>query len=541
MFGISWGGFNSIQIAARRPSGLKAIIAIEATEDLFHDDVHFIDGLFHFDQYELGMDLQPAITPAPNFPLDEDILGPRFDNPPWSLLYKKHQRNGPFWTRASLAHRYGDLQVPALLIAGWLDGYRDSVPRMLERCSAPIKAIVGPWNHSFPHDAVPGPCIEWRAEAVRWWDHWLKGLETGVMDEPRLAVYVRHYHPPGLDLQEIPGEWRTEEGWPMPRMRPTVLHLQSGGGLGEVQAEAVDHLKYVPSAGTVVGFWWGDLTPDQRPADAFSLVYETASLESDVEILGFPRVLLNASSTAPLAHWFARLSDAAPDGVVTQVTGAGLNGAHLGSAENPKPLDPGRIYRLELDLHFTSWVFPKGHRIRLALSNAAWPMVWPTPYPMTTALHLGGHDASRIVLPVIPHEERPKPNFRAPDASEFLPGIQSHHAAWPGRWVTRRNEAERSTEVEWNGNSSAEFPWGRQVHSEHLQFDVQDDRPEEASMKGEAETQVHLPGRVLAWRVSVEIRSDATSFRYRCTRELFRDGLPLRRRTWEEMIDRDHQ
>ena len=106
MWGWSWGGFNAIQIAARRPPGLKAILPGEATEDLFQDDIHYIDGLFHLDEYELSMEVQPAITRFPDFPLDEKSLAERFDAPPWSLLYKKQQRDGPFWQVSLYPARY---------------------------------------------------------------------------------------------------------------------------------------------------------------------------------------------------------------------------------------------------------------------------------------------------------------------------------------------------------------------------------------------------------------------------------------------------
>ena len=148
-------------------------------------------------------------------------------------------------------------------------------------------------------------------------------------------------------------------------------------------------LKYVPSIGVEAGFWSGEFLSDQRPVDAFSLVYDSAPLEEDVAIMGRPHTLLNASADAPLANWFARLSDVAPDGQVTQITGAGLSGAQRDSMSDPKPLEPGKFYSLDIEMHLTTWVFPKGHRVRLSVSNALWPMVLSTPYKMITSLRLG--------------------------------------------------------------------------------------------------------------------------------------------------------
>jgi putative CocE/NonD family hydrolase len=542
MWGFSWGGFNSIQIAARRPPGLKAILPAEATEDLFQDDIHYIDGLFHLDEYELSMEVQPAIPRFPDYPLDEKSLAERFDNPPWSLLYKKQQRDGPFWQVSLFPERYDAIQVPVLMVGGWYDGYRDSIPRMLEKLKAPAWAIVGPWNHSGPDSGAPGPAIDWLKEAVRFFDQFLKGKDTGFLKQPRLAVYVRHAYPPGANRKTIPGEWRYEEGWPLRRSRATTLHLTSEHTLAaEAPAAGTHALAYVPSAGEAAGFWWGELTPDQRPSDAWSLVYDSGPLAEDTEILGFPKALLRASADAPAANWFARLSDVAPDGQVTLVTGAGLSGAQRMSASQPAPLVRGKVYPLEVEMHFTSWVFPKGHRVRLAVSNALWPMIWPTPYAMTTQLALGGTEGSRLELPVIPSEARPRPAFGAPGAWRDKSGVKTSGGSWPGQWTICRDEIHDTTHGDWRGNSKAEYPWGTVAAVEALTYDVADAHPEAAAVAGDATTTITLPDRTLAWRALLSVRSDATNFYYRLKRELRKDGNLIREKTWEETIPRDNQ
>ena len=313
------------------------------------------------------------------------------------------------------------------MIGGWYDGYRDSVPRMLEHMDAPVKAMVGPWAHSLPHSGYPKPQMEWRHEAVRWYDQWLKGEDTGIMDEPAFAVYVRNWYPPDVSLEEIPGEWRFEESFPLERTEYRDMFLGADNSLGEGAPRAGTHsLEYDPTVGMEGGgpvMWWGDLTPDQQPMDDASLVYDSAPLDEEVEILGFPRAFLNASADAPLASWVVRLSDIAPDGSVTQVAGAGFNGAHRDSSQTPEALEPGREYAFEIELHFTSWVFQPGHRIRVAVTNSQWPMFWPTPYAMTTSLRLGGESATHMVLPVIPYKDRPAPEFLPPAArGPRLPG-----------------------------------------------------------------------------------------------------------------------
>ena len=540
MFGISWGGFNSMQLAMRHPPELKAILAVDATEELFHDDIHYIDGMMHFDEYELTMDLEPAITGAPDYTLDEKVLGARFDSQPWSLLYLKHQHDGSFWR--SPVRPLSEIQIPCFLIGGLLDGYRDSIPRMLEQAKAPVKAIVGPWNHTFPHDAVPGPEIEWRDQAVRWFDYWLKGHDTGVLKDPKLVIYMRHWHLPDPNLQNIPGEWRREDGWPPPDMHPSTLYLQPNHTLNPATpGSSIHELKYLSSVGAEGGFWWGELLTDQRSVDAFSLVYDSEPLQQDTAILGRPRALLRAAANARLADWFARLSDVAPDGTVTFVAGAGLNGAQRDSMTEPRDLEPGKSYLFDIEMHLTTWVFPKGHRIRLAVSNALWPMVWPTPYSMTTSLNLGGNDGSRLVLPVVAMPGAVPPPFSPPRPSEKRADIRGTGDTWPGDWTLARDEAHQKSNVGLNLKFQAEFPWVRLTGYEKLSYETDDLHPELSSVRGEKELSYALKERTLTWRGHLVLSSDVKNFYYKYTRELLKDGQMVRSKTWEETVPRDHQ
>jgi predicted acyl esterase len=540
MMGISWSGFNSLQLAMRNPPELKAILAIAATAELFHDDVHYVDGMAHIDEFELNMDMAPGMTGAPDYTLDEKILGPRFDTPPWSLLYLKHQYDGPFWR--SPVRPLSEITIPSFLIGGLQDGYRDSIPAMLEQTKTPIKAIIGPWNHSFPNDADFGPRIEWRDQAVRWWDYWLKGRDTRVLQDPRLVIYMQHWHPPNPNLADVPGEWRREDGWPPPEARASTLFLQPNHTLADsAPAEDVHQLKYVPSIGVESGFWWGELLNDPRPVDAFSLVYDSAPLKEDMAILGHAHALLLASATAPLADWFVRLSDVAPDGTVTQITGAGLNGAQRESMSNPTDLEPGRVYQLNIELHLTTWVFPKAHRIRVAISNALWPMVLPTPYAMTTTLELGGNNGSRVILPVVPVKGTAAPAFAPPEPSEERKDIKAIGYTWPGEWTVERDEARQKATVHWKSKSETQYPWGKEVDYEGLTYDADDAHPDISSVRGEAESIFSLKGRELRWRGHLSVTTDQKNFYYKYTRELLQDGRMVKQKTWEETIPRDHQ
>jgi uncharacterized protein len=542
MLGISWGGFNAIQMALRKPPALKAILAADATEELFKEDVHYMDGVFHVDEFELTMDLDQGRTGAPDFNLDESVIGPRMDSTPWSLTYMKHQRDGAFW-RAPL-RPLDELRVPAFLIGGLADGYRDSIPRMLERVRAPLKVWIGPWNHSFPNDSDYGPMYEWRDQAVRWFDYWLKGRDTGVMADPRVVIYQQHWHAPGSQPQTVPGEWRAEN-WPPLGLAPTTLYLQPGRRLSS-QASGVgrDQLRYVPSAGVEAGFWWGELLTDQRPVDAYSLTYDSEALEAPLAILGLPRIELKVAADAPLADWFVRLSDVAPDGQVTLVTGAGINGAQRNSMTEPEDLIPGKDYSIALNLHLASWVFPQGHRIRIAVSNALWPMNWPTPYPMTTSLVLGGDAGSRVILPQVPPHGPPAPVFAPPEPVDEPAEVQvigGSVGAWPGEWTVLRDEIHAHSTAVWQGKVAVSYPWGRFDHSERLTYDIDDAHPDIAKVQGDSEYIQAVKGHTLIWRGRLDVSSDAHTFFYKYTRTLLRDGTLIRTKSWEEPIPRDHQ
>ena len=540
MFGISWGGFNSLQMAMRHPPELKTILAVDATAELFHDDVHFMDGIAHVDEFELNMDMAEGWTGAPDYTLDEKTLGPRFDTPPWSLLYLKHQHDGPFWR--DRVRPLSEITIPSFLIGGMQDGYRDNVPDMLMQAKGPVKAIVGPWNHTFPHDADFGPRIEWRDHAVRWFDHWLKGRDTGVENDPRLVIYMQHWHPPDPNLEEVPGEWRREDKWPPPDAKLSTLFFQRDHTLAYSPDESgAHHLKYVPSIGVEAGFWWGELLSDPRPVDAFSLVYDSVPLAANLAILGRPRAMLEASASAPLADWFARLSDVAPDGTVTQITGAGINGAQRESMTEPRDLEPGKTYPLDIEMHLTSWVFPKGHRIRVAISNALWPMMIPTPYAMTTSLELGGSGGSRIVLPVVPEHGATPPTFSPPQPSDERTDIKNEGFPFPGEWTVERDEIHHKATVHWKGKDAYQFPWGKEDDHEFLTYDADDGHPEVSSVRGEAESIFTLQGRTLTWRGHLLVTTDQKNFYYKYTRELLKDGTVFKSKTWQETIPRDHQ
>jgi putative CocE/NonD family hydrolase len=539
MWGISWGGFNSIQVAMRQPPALKAILAIDASDDLFHDDVHYIDGAYHVDTYELSIDHENGLPQTPNYQLDEAYFQNRFNAYPWFLTYLKQQRDGDFWRRNSLRWNYDKIRVPAYIIGGLLDGYRDSVPRMLENMKIHIKAEIGPWIHAWPDNGIPGPNYEWRHEAVRWWDYWLKDKDTGIVNDPRFTVFIRGGHGPDLNLKMTPGHWVCT-GWPIPGATWKKFFLGKDHQLQAYPAESsVEALRYIPSYGIATGFWWGEPTGDMRPDDAGSLVFDSPILEEHFEIVGFPKVHLRVSADAPLAHWIVRLEDVQPDGTVSLVTGALLNGSQRDSRLSPEPLIPGETDDVEFEMHFTTWTFEPGHRIRLAVSNALFPMIWPTPYQMTTKLFVGDKH-TRLELPVIPPEIRKTPKFRRPEPREQRPDARSLGGeSWPhGIYELKHDLWSSTVSVVWEGTNDFEIQGRRYFTYEKNYFETNNTRPEESRFRGEAGHRIELKDRKLYLRTTINLSSDKKNFFVTFVREIFENNVLVRKREWKETIPR---
>ncbi len=541
MWGISWGGFNALQVAMRQPPELKAILAAHASDDLYHDDVRYIDGIYHKDEYELTIDHENALPQSPDYPLDEKYSEQRFNAQPWLLTYLKQQKDGPFWRSHSLRWRERKVQVPVYLIGGLLDGYRDTPLRLLENLRAPVKAVMGPYQHDWPDNGEPGPTYEWRHEAVRWFNHWLRGEDTGIMKEPRLALFVRDYVPPDVTLKTTPGHWRYED-WPITRTRWTRFHL---GREHDLRAAAgrpdVHRLAYSPGYGFETGYWWGDPTGDQRPADAKSLVYDSAPLTAPMEIAGLPRVRLKARANVKLLHWMVRLEDVAPDGRVSLVGGGALNGAQRKSRLQPEYLTPGKTMLLDIPLHFTTWTFRPGHRIRLAVSNALFPMLWPTPYAAASELEVGNKE-TWLELPAVPLETRAVPRFLASKPREHRPEAKRLEFDDSKRINRVTRDAQGRTTVEWDQEYGYELAGGRYHIYQKSTYRTTDADPANSSFEGINWTEMDFTsGRKLRVESWVEIRSDVTHFHFTFTRRVFENGTPIRERTWKESVVREFQ
>ncbi|SCK32142.1 hypothetical protein H181DRAFT_02570 [Streptomyces sp. WMMB 714] len=552
MMGISWGAFSALQVAARRPPNLDAIVIASFTDDRYADDMHYMGGCLLSDNLaEAGTMFAYSTCPP-----DPALVGERWRDMwlerlehtrPWALEWLRHQRRDDYWRHASVCEDYQSVQCPVLASSGWADGYSNAVTRLLANLDVPRKGLVGPWSHKFPHLGQPGPAIGYLQEVVRWWDHWLKDEDNGAMDGPMLRTWMQESVPPSTSYEERPGRWVGEQTWPSPDIRPVSHPLSRhtvnppGTTVGEEELTVQSPL----SVGQFAGKWASysappDLPYDQREEDGGSLVFDTEALTERVEILGTPTVELEFSVNEPIAMVAARLSDVAPDGSATRVTYGLLNFTRRDGTGEPEPLEPGRRYRATVQLNGVGQAFPPGHRIRLSLSTSYWPLAWPPPKPVLLSVYAGG---SALTLPVRPASEEGEMRGKPFEEPEGTPPIEvSYKTPVDSRWEVRRDLVNYGSALEILKDAGT-------VHFEDIDLDVHRKAFERYdSVADDFESPRGESAWTMAfsrdeWDVRTETRtvltSTGTEFVLHATLDGYEGDRRVFSRTWNERVPRD--
>ncbi|MEU4841014.1 CocE/NonD family hydrolase [Nocardia testacea] len=458
MMGISWGGFNSLQIAARKPPHLQAIVISSFTDDRYSDDMHYMGGALLSDNIaeSATMFAYSTLPPDPALVGDRwrDMWFERLENCSlWAANWLEHQRRDDYWRRASVCEDYAAVQVPVLASSGWADGYSNAVGRLLANLDVPRKGLIGPWSHKYPHLGEPGPAIGYLQEVVRWWDHWLKDVDNGVLDGPVLQTWMQESVPPSTAYEDRPGRWVGEPEWPSPNIRFTEYPLGRYriAEPGEEVAQVALPVESPLSVGQFAGKWASynappDLPYDQREEDGGSLVFETDALAQRCEILGAPTVTLEVAADKPVAMVAARLSDVAPDGRATRVTYGLLNLTHRDGHDDPRPLAAGERYRVTVQLNAVAQAFPAGHRIRLSLSTSYWPLAWPPPEPAQVTVYTAGSSLRLPVRPMADADEAERQPFGEPEGAE--PMAVTHISPGDQKWTVSRDLVDYRSALE---------------------------------------------------------------------------------------------
>ncbi len=549
MMGISWGGFNALQVAALNPPALKAVISIASTVDRYNDDIHYKKGC----QLSANLGWAATMLCYSSRPPDPAIVGERWRamwlerlrGEPFHLeTWLAHQRRDDYWRHGSICEDFAAVKVPALVIAGWADGYRNTPMNALEGLGASARAIVGPWVHKYPHFAAPEPRMDFHAEAITWWDRWLKGRDNGAEHLPALRAYVLEAVRPARIRRHDPGRWIAEPRWPSESIGEEMFYLTGSGGLSsEASAPATLTIKSPQDCGTAAGEYFtlkpdAELAIDQRIDDAGSLVFQTEPLDAPLEILGRPRLTLRVAIDAPLGNLAARLVDVHPDGAAARVSFGVINLAHRAGNAEPQPMRPGTAEDVQLTLDAAGYRFRPGHRIRLAISTAYWPMIVPPPTTITASIELA---ECRLVLPVRPAADdvvavaEPAHDGLLPAYREVLPPATS-------RRVERDLASGLTRYLIHEDTGASEHPATvlvtRQVRDECWTIDAEDP----LSMAG-----------VCSWtaemmRANWSIRTVSTAS-LSCTAETwvltasveaYEDGRLLHTKEWSKALQRDH-
>ncbi len=555
MWGISYGGFTSLQVAKLRPPHLRAILPMYATDDRYRDDVHIRGGCVTASekcQYavsQLGMNAMPPHPPFRGEQWREEWLARLGQTPPWLMAWIRNQLDGPYWRRGSLAPEYGALECAVFQVAGWTDAYPDAAFRIQERCTnAAVRTLVGNWVHSYPDDAYPGPNLDWLHELVRYFDRYLKARDNGWDREPALVWFEREWAEPEPFPKEWPGRWRAASAFPVPGTERVDLWLDGGGALAKASPDetAVDTLPHRATVGTSGALSWGaggapnGLARDLRPDELRGLTYTSPPLETPVEIIGSPVAVLHLAASMPVATCVVRLSEVAPDGVSSLVATGVLNLTHRRSDTGPAPMpvDPPAVEEIRIPLRVSGYRFTPGNRIRLTVLTGYWPVLWPSPYPGELRVHHGGATPSRLELPVLPTEAAilPVPPFRTEPVVMREVGTSTEDEP---EWRVEEDVLRGTIAVTiFDGGSSTQEDRSHLYSSERLVLTAADSDPAHARLESDvvyrwsgfgAETDIRARGAIV---------SDESAFDVTVALDVTLDGEPFFSREWRERIPR---
>ncbi len=540
MMGISWGGFNALQVAARQPPALKAVISIASTVDRFADDIHTKGGA------QMGTNLYWAtqMLGRASVPPDAAVVGDswrdiwldRLKNMP-ALAFKwiTHQRRDAYWQHGSICEDFDAVQAPALMIAGWADGYRNTPWKARAGLGDRARALTGPWVHLYPHFAVPGPLMDFVTEAASWFGHHLRGDPTS--DLPAHRLFLSQAVRPDAPRDVEPGHWIEIA---QDKATETILRL-SPGRLGPDAGHETVTLHSPLDTGVDGGAFFTqggdtDMPADQRADDGRSLCFETEALSDPLDIIGMPVLRLPVAIDAPQGHLIARLIDVHPDGCAHRITLGVLNLSHRHSSADPQPMTPGTAEEITLTLDATAYRLLPGHKLRLALSTAYFPLILPPPTDVTAQIDLG-HAALHV--PSAPYRPCAVPE---PPAGDPRPPYPRQTPAEDNRTTTFDRTTGETTIVQ----SSTS---GVSTHPEHgLQFEDTHKarwsitRGDPLSLEAHEETSALRIRDGIATEVIAtgRLRATATHWVVEARLAAKENDTLIFERNWSENIPRDH-
>lgn len=374
--------------------------------------------------------LQNNLTHLPLINMDEAI---GLELPHWKD-WIEHPSYDAYWKLLDVESQVSDIDVPSLNVGGWYDvfqrGTLTSHAKMVSHgrtaeARMGQKLIMGPWPHGLNTSTKTGDLdfgeesiIDLQSLQLRWMNHWLKGEETGIMDEAPVRIFVMGEN-----------KWRDEQAWPLERAQPTRYYLHSSGKANTPldgtlstrlpRQEPVDSYTYDPMnpvptlGGNMLGGGGPREQGDVEPRSDV-LTFQTGPLNADVEVTGPITVTLFAATSVRDTDFTAKLMDVHADGKVYNLVDGIIRARYRNSFTDPELAEPGAVYEYTIDLWATSNLFKKGHRIRLDISSSNFPRFNRNPntgnqFGMSAEVRTADqtiyHDRERpshVLLPVIP-------------------------------------------------------------------------------------------------------------------------------------------
>jgi putative CocE/NonD family hydrolase len=554
MIGVSWGAFAALQMAARGTEPLRGVVAIHGSDDRYADDVHYVGGCVS------AMDMSQWATSMLaylNQPPDPRVVGAGWRHAwlerlegakPFIEPWLSHQRRDAYWRQGSACEDYGAIRCPVFAVGGWSDGYRDMVLRVVEHVQAPVRGLIGPWGHTSPESGAPGPAIGFLQECVRFFAASLDGADNGFFDEPRLISYMQEAVTPAGSYAERAGRWVADPSWPSPGVDPWS-HVVGAESLqaerSPDQVTATRSLCGLQGTGVDGGVWCGDGSPadfalDQRPDDGASLCWDSAPLTERVELLGKGDAQLELSVDRPWGIVAVRVCDVSRDGTSTLIARGLLNLSRREGHDRSVPMPLSERVMIRVPLQSTAYAIPAGHRIRLAVSNAYWPLAWPSPEPSTLTVVCGPR--SVLSLP----RRRPSEldaklrTFEAPESGTAL-ASEKTMLRDGGRRVRRDlSNGEIEVEFDWHGSRTRILASGTEMGEDNVtKYRIVEGDPLSATVTCHVEVSLARPGWDVRTRVASTMTSDVERFMVTTTLDAFSDGVRIHTRTYTHQFPRD--
>jgi len=524
MWGQSAGAYSSLKTAAEAPPHLKAIVPIQGGTDVYRDwlfpggCLNCLGAFGAWGSFMLAMNLMP--------PTSVDAAGEwyaawlqRLENgQPYVLPWAEHPSYDNYWTERAVDP--SKIKVPTFIVGGWRDIFPE-FPSIYAQLGGPRKLLMGPWMHTMPETAAFDP-IEFLPQMKRWFDYWLCGDKNGIVDEPPVTIYVQGAN-----------RWRHESEWPPARTVRRTLYFAAGAGLADhpEREEGVESYAVDPTVGTCAGLWDPTLLGigmpmDQTSDDLRSLTYTTQPLDDDVEVTEAAEARIYAAlMSGDEANLVAKLCDVEPGGRSILVTTGLLKASHRNGSAHPEELRNGAVYEFRIPLFSTSYAIRRGHRLRISISGADFPHVWPTRSNPELQLFRGGERPSSVTLPVVGARDElqgplPRPNLNRPAA------------AMRPRYKIETDLVTGTLSVITGQKSAMAIPAGGVLELDHTAIArVQRERPDQAAVEGDTCIAANVPG---LGDLEIKTSSWFSHSRIIMNARVMLDGRTVFERTWRK-------